>query len=261
MELNQKRPQNHVFSFLITNQLIIFIMKKNFRITLIFFAILAIANSAFSQKKLKEGAVKFELNMDAMGDSPEMAMMGSTTLDFYFKDNMQKMDMNMMGGMMRIQSIIPLDNPTESTMLMDMMGQKIQIIEMTEDEVGAGNNFMNMDNVDTVIYNKEDTKNILDYPCYFAKIKTKDGVTLKYYITEKIRPPMPIKNKDAEVLKGYPLEMIVDTGQGMEMTFTAKEVSREISDDVFKKGEGYKEMTMEEFQKQMGGMGLGGFGN
>ncbi len=236
-------------------------MKKFFQVSLLFIAFMAITNTAFSQKKLKEGVVKFELNMDALGDSPEAAMMGGTSLDFYFKGNMQKMDMNMMGGMMRIQTIIPLDKPTEGAMLMDMMGQKIQVTEMNEEEISSNNSFMNMDNVESVTYDEKDIKEIAGYPCYFAKIKTKDGLSMKYYITEKIQPPIGVKNKDANVLKGYPLEMIVDTGQGMEMTFTAKEVSKEVSDDDFKKGEGYTPMTMEEFQKQMGGMGLGGFGN
>ena len=236
-------------------------MKKILLSSILLVAFMAIANTAFSQKKLKEGVVLFELNTDAMGDSPEMAMMGGTTLTFYFKDKMQKMDMNMMGGMMRIQTIIPLDKPTDGTVLMDMMGQKIQITNMDEDQVNSSNNFMNMDNVESVTYDEKNKKDIAGYPCYFANVKTKDGMSMKYYITEKIQPPMPIKSKDANVLKGYPLEMIIDTGQGVEMTFTAKEVKKEISDNDFKKGEGYTQMTMEEFEKQMGGMGLGGFGN
>ena len=236
-------------------------MKKILLSSILLLACLAITNTAFSQKRLKEGVVKFELNTDAMSDSPEMAMMGGTSLTFYFKDKLQKMDMNMMGGMMRIQTIIPLDKPTDGTILMDMMGQKIQVIDMNEDELSSSNNFMNMDNVKEVTYDEKNTKDIAGYSCYYAKVTTKDNMTMEYYITEKIQPPMAVKAKDANVLKGYPLEMIIDTGQGMQMTFTAKEVSKEVADDDFKKGEGYTQMTMAEFEKQMGGMGLGGFGN
>ncbi len=236
-------------------------MKKILLFSILAFAFLAIANPAFSQKKLKEGSVKFELNTDAMEDSPELAMMGGTSLTFYFKENLQKMDMNMMGGMMRIQTIIPLDNPADGTILMDMMGMKIQIIEANEDELSASNNFMNMDNIKEVTYDEKKTKEIAGYSCYFAKVITNDDLTMKYYITEKIQPPMAVKAKDANVLKGYPLEMVIDTGQGMEMIFTAKEVKKEVSDNDFKKGEGYTKMTMAEFEKQMGGMGLNGFGN
>lgn len=237
-------------------------MKRFFQTTLTLLAILAISNTAFSQKKLKEGSVKFEMNMDGMQDSPEAAMMGGTTLTFYFKDNTQKMDMNMMGGMMRIQNIIPMDNLKEGTMLMDMMGQKIQVIDMNEEQLSKNNNFMNMDNVSEIKYDEKNKKEIAGYPCYFAELTTNDGMKMKYYITEKIQPPMPVakKNEVANSLKGYPLEMIVDTGQGVEMTFTAKEVSSEVPEGTFKVGEGYQKMTMEEFEKQMGGM-MGGFGN
>lgn len=236
-------------------------MKKILLSSICFFAFLAISNTAFSQKKLKEGVVKFELNTDAMGDSPELALMGGTSLTFYFKDKFQKMDMNMMGGMMRIQTLVPLDKPADGTILMDMMGQKIQVIELNEDELNQSNNFMNMDNIKEVTYDEKDTKEIAGYKCYFAKVLTKDDISMKYYITEKIQPPVAVKSKNANVLKGYPLEMIIDTGQGMEMIFTAKEVLDKVSNDDFKKGEGYTKMTMEEFEKQMGGMGLGGFGN
>ena len=236
-------------------------MKKILQLSILSMAFMVISTSTFAQRKLKEGVVKFELNTENMGDSPEMAMMGGTTLDFYFKGKKQKMDMNMMGGMMRIQTIIPLDNPKEGTILMDMMGQKIQVTEIEEEELAESNSFMNMDNVKEVEYDESNKKDIAGFPCYFAKITTKEDMVMKYYITEKIQPPMPVKKKDANVLKGYPLEMIIDTGQGVELVFTAKEVSREISDDVFKKGEGYTPMTMEEFQQNIGGLGGMGLGN
>ena len=238
-------------------------MKKILQLSILFFAVFAISNTAIAQKKMKEGAVKFKLNTDKMGDNPEMAMMGSTTLDFYFKGKNQKMDMNMMNGMMRIQTLVPLDNPQDGTIYMDMMGQKIQITEMNEEELSSSNNFMNMDNVKEIKYNESDKKTIAGFPCYFAKVVTNDDMVMKYYITEKIQPPMPVKmKKDANILKGYPLEMIINTGEGMEMIFTAEEVTRKINDDIFNKQDGYTKMTMEEFQKTMGGMGaFGGMGN
>lgn len=236
-------------------------MKKFFQSTLFLLTILSFATESFSQKKMKEGVVKFEINTENMPESPEMAMMGGTSLNFYFTEDNQKMDMNMMGGMMRIQTIVPTKNPKDGTMLMDMMGQKIQVIGMSEDDLSQSNNFMNMDNIEEVKYDESDKKTIAGHDCYFASLKTKTGQTMKYYITERIQPPAGIKAKDATVLKGYPLEMIIEAGQGMELTFTAKEVSDELPDDTFKIGQGYKQMTMEEFEKQMGGMGMGGLGN
>ncbi len=234
-------------------------MKKILQLSLLLFAVLAISNPAFSQKKIKKGVVKFEMNMDAMGgDSPEMAMLGSTSLDFYFNGDMQKMDMSMMSGMMRIQTIIPTDNPKEAAILMDMMGQKIQITQLDEDALLETNNFMNVDGIKEIAYDKDDAKEIAGYKCYAAKLKMENGTNMKYYITEKIQPPSSIRKNDKVSLKGYPLEMVIDTGQGMEMTFTAKEVAGEFDEEVFKVAEGeYTKMTMEEFEKQMGGLGMG----
>ena len=199
--------------------------------------------------------MKFEMSTD--GADETMAMLGGTTLDFYFNGKTQKMDMNMMGGLMRIQTIVPIGNPKDATILMDMMGQKYQIVELTEDDINGSNNFMNMDDVDEVIYDEKDKKEIAGYSCYKGKVKMNGGMEMKYYITEKIQPPMGVKTKDQVKLKGYPLEMIIDTGQGMEMVFTAKEVSDKLDKDAFDIPEGYDKKTMEEFQKEMGDLNFG----
>ncbi|MCB0520501.1 MAG: DUF4412 domain-containing protein [Saprospiraceae bacterium] len=232
-------------------------MKKILQISLIL-AFMAASASMFAQKKIKEGVVKFEMKAD--GDDPTMALLGGTTLDFYFSGDMQRMDMNMMGGMMRVQTFIPSKSPKDGAIIMDMMGQKIQIIDLTEDDLSNSNSFMKTDNIKEIVYDPSDKKDIAGYPCYRAKLKMNDGMEMKYYITEKIQPPAPIKAGTTNSLKGYPLEMIIDTGQGMEMTLTATEVSGKVEKDSFNIPEGYAKMTMEEFEKQMGGMNLGGFG-
>lgn len=233
-------------------------MKKFLQFSLLALAFLTLANTSFAQKKIKTGVVKFELDMGDGGGSPEMAMLGGMTLDFYFSETMQRMDMSMLGGMMRIQTIVPNDKPEDGALLMDMLGQKIQVIEVSEDDLANSNGFMNMDNVESVVYDKKDKKEIAGYDCYLATVTLKDGgKTMKYYITEKIKPPLGMKQKGAEVLSGFPLEMIIDTGEGVEMVFTAKEVLDKLSDTDFVIGEGYTKMTMEEFEKAMGEMDLG----
>ena len=227
------------------------------------FSFLTISNVAYSQKKIKEGIVKFELDMDEMGgSSPEIAMLGSSTLDFAFKGNKQKMDMNMMGGMMRVQTIVPIDKPEESILLMDMMGQKIQLTELKTEDLKQNNNFMNMDDAEEVVYDEKDVLKIAGYPCYKAVVKMKNGSTIKYYITKKIRPPMPIANKDAIKLKGHPLKITIEADQGIELIFLAKEVINKVEDDYFTFDESaYEKMTIEEFEKKMGSMMGNGAGN
>ncbi len=229
-------------------------MKKILGFSFLFLAFFALAVPAFAQKKIKEGVVKFE--MEAGGDTaPEMAMMNGSTLDFYFSGENQRMDMSMMGGMMKIQTIIPVKNPTDGAILMDMLGQKIQLVGMKEEEMSQNYNFMNVDDMMEVKYDEKDKKKIAGYDCYKATVKLENGMNMKYYITEKILPPSGIKKKDKKLaLKGYPLEMVIEAGEGVEMVFTAKEVSNKLPEGAFNVPEGYQKMTMEEFQEMTGGM-------
>lgn len=232
-------------------------MKKLIPMALMAFVLLAFSTSTYAQKKIKEGMVKFEMKVDGAEAAPEMAMMGNTTLNFYFTKNHQMMDMSMMAGMMRIQTFIPTEKPEDGTILMDMLGQKIQIIDMEKEQLSESNNFMNLDNLAKIEYDESDKKEIAGYKCYRATVTTNDGAEMKYYITEKITPPIGIDQKGKENLKGYPLLMEIDAGQGMVMVFEAIEVSDNVPDDTFSVPEGYEKMTMEEFEKSMGEMNMG----
>lgn len=225
-------------------------MKKILNLSLLLLAILAFSQSASAQKKIKEGSVKFELDTDQMGDSPEMAMLGGTTLDFYFSAEKQRMEMNMMGGMMKIQTIVPVKSPKDAAIFMDMLGQKIQLVGLSEDDLKGNYNMMDVDNISSVTYDEKDKKEIAGYPCYKATLNMSNGMTAVYYITEKIQPPVSLKGKkDAVQLKGYPLEMVIEAGQGIKMVFKAKEVSDKLPENVFAIPEGYQKMTMAEFEE------------
>jgi hypothetical protein len=233
-------------------------MKKFLQFSLMM-ALVAIATSAFAQKKLKEGVVKFEM---VTGDSAsmEMAMLAGSTMDFYFTGDKQRMDMQMMGGLMRIQTIVPLQSVKDAAILMDIMGQKYHIVEISEDALGQTNSFMNMDGMQEITYDEKDKKEIAGYDCYRANVKMDGGFDLVYYISEKIQPLAPVKGKSDKQLKGFPLQIIMDTGQGFEMNFQAVTVSKEVKKEDFDLPEGYSKMTMEEFEKEMGNMKMG-FGN
>lgn len=215
----------------------------------------SLTSTAFGQKKIKEGAVKFELSTDDMQASPEMAMLGGTTLDFYFSAEKQRMDMSMMGGMMKIQTFVPVNSPKDAAILMDMLGQKIQLVGLSEDDLSGNYNMMNVDDISNVVYDEKDKKEIAGYSCYKAKVKMDNGVNMEYYITEKIQPPTGVKAKSQKVaLKGYPLEMIIEAGEGATMVFRAVEVSSKLPNAAFDVPTGYQKMTMEEFQEMSGGM-------
>ena len=94
-------------------------------------------------------------------------------------------------------------------------------------------------------------KEILGYKCYKATISINDGTKSIFYVTDAIAP-LAVEANAKVKLTGFPLEMTVQTEQG-EMIMKATKVSKEVSAEVFKVGDGFTKVTMEEFQKQMGG--------
>jgi hypothetical protein len=187
------------------------------------------------------------------GASEEMAAMGESTIAIHFDETMQSTDMSMMGGMMVMKTIIPLTNIKDSKMTMDVMGQKYEIQDIGEEALKGGNGLNNLDNAKEVVYDKKETKEIVGFKCYKATITMNDGTTSVFYITEAIAPQKNLNKETKVQLAGYPLEMTMTTAQG-EMIVKATAFSKTLPADCFKVPEGYTKVTMDEFQKQMGGM-------
>ena len=223
-------------------------MKKLTQIALT--ALLFVGITATAQTQLKKGSVTYSMTMP--NASEEMAAMGESTITVHFDEKNQATDMSMMGGMMLMKTIVPTANKKDSKMTVEVMGMKYEITDIGEEASKATNNVGNVENATEVIYDKKDTKEILGFKCYKATISMNDGTKSVFYITDAIAPQAV--EADAKVkLSGYPLEMNVKTAQG-EMLMKATKFSKEITADAFKVGEGFTKVTMEEFQKQMGGM-------
>ncbi len=222
-------------------------MKKLTKIALT--ALLIIGNAAIAQTQLKKGSVTYSMSMP--GATEEMAAMGESTITVHFDEKTQATDMNMMGGMMLMKTIVPTGNKKDSKMTIELMGMKYEITDVGEEANKATNGVGSLENATDVIYDKKDIKEILGYKCYKATISMNDGTNSVFYITDAIAPQAVEANAKVK-LTGYPLEMTVKTEQG-EMVMKATKVSKEVSAEVFKVGDGYTKVTMEEFQKQMGG--------
>jgi hypothetical protein len=231
-------------------------MKKYLNFTLISLLVLGFSTTSMGQKKIKEGVIKFEMAMEGEG-ADAMGMLGGSTMDMYFSEKIHKVDMNMMGGMMRMQTITPTQNPKDATILMDMMGQKIQLVEISEEEARNSNSFMDMSNVEKVEYDPKVRKEIAGYDCYLATVFMKNDVKSSYFITEKIEPLASWEGNEQIKLKGFPLEIQVNPGQGFTIIFKAKEVATKLPAGSFDIPSGYTKKTMAEFSKDMGGMKLG----
>jgi len=213
-------------------------------------ALLLLGITATAQTQLKKGSVTYSMTMPAT--SEEMAAMGESTITVHFDEKTQATDMSMMGGMMLMKTIIPSENKKDSKMTMEVMGMKYEITDVGEEANKAANGIGNLDNATDVVYDKKDIKDILGFKCYKATITMVDNSISTYYITDAIAPQTTDASAKVK-LTGYPLEMTVKTEQG-DMVMKAIKFSKETPAEAFKIGEGYTKVTMEEFQKQMGGM-------
>ncbi len=230
---------------------------RNFFILMILMCVFLIPGYT---QTLDEGYLKMEL-VDVKVNSPEMeqmvgAMKGATQ-EIYFSDNRQKVVVDMMSGMMKIQMFQDLDANTAEN-YMDMMGQKIKTV-MTSEQLDKQKEDSEALLADTEIkYDKGDTKEILGYPCYKATldlVTQGQSVKMEFYLTESIQVPQAfIQNMNYLDLPGTPLEFKMGMDV-MSMTYVAREITEEVPGDFFTKPEGeYQTMTMEQLQQ----MGLGG---
>ena len=223
-------------------------MKK---ITKIVFATLLIASTSIqAQTALKKGSVTYKMNVS--GNDEAAAMMGESTITIHFDEKNQATEMSMMGGMVLTKTITPTDNIKNSKMAIEARGMKYEISDAGEEASKSNNSIGNLDNAIEVVFDKKDTKEIVGFKCYKAKVKMNDGSITDFYITEAIAPQQ--SSKEAKVkLSGYPLEIKITNDQS-DITMTATSFAKEIPKDCFIIGDGYTKVTMEEFQKQMGGM-------
>lgn len=218
-------------------------MKNLKQIALVAFAIFSTQFYAQS----KTGAVTYEMTMP---DNEEMAAMGTNTIKISFNEKSTATQMDMMGGMISMKTIsLDKNNPKDTRMLMDMMGKKY---EVTGGADGFGNtDVASLKDAESVTYDKKDTKEILGYKCYKAIVKMAGGTESNFYITEAIATQS--KADDKLKLTGFPLEIQVNSEKG-KINIVATAFDKTPSATCFTIPEGYKKVTQEELQQELGGM-------
>ena len=234
-------------------------MRKSLLLILPLFVLTAY--SGWSQKTLKHGYVKMTLTDIKSSDSqmaPMLDVMKGSTNEIYFDEQKQKVEINMMNGMMLMRVYQNIGGKTSET-YMDMMGQKIKTEfsqEQLQQQIDASEELLGDAKV---VYDKSDTKDILGYKCHRGSIEYDaegQNVKMTFYLTPEIRvPQVYVQNLNGLKLEGTPLAMTIDMGGMMSMTYEAQEISDKLAPDFFDKPDGnYQEMTMEQLQK----LGMGG---
>jgi GLPGLI family protein len=221
-------------------------MKKIFLMTLAASAVLFSA-PAKAQKKLSEGKITYEISFPGMQIDPQQAAMLPTESITYIKGDKSRSEQKM--GMGMSQVVISDSKANSAVILMDMMGNKTAI-KMTAAEMEKGEKEKPQVKV------LDETKEIAGYKCKKAEITDSKGNTSQVYFTKDIKGTQGGGKGLFKELDGFPMEFELKQ-QGMSMKFTVTNVSDEkVDDNLFAVPAGYKEMTLEEFQKSMGGGGM-----
>ncbi|MEY3053454.1 MAG: hypothetical protein RLY31_3239 [Bacteroidota bacterium] len=220
-------------------------------------AILAIGLSSgqlAAQKILQQGHVVFESEQSDEQDLMSQLAISGISMEYVFDRNHIMFNMEMLMGMLGVRSIMDLEDKAEPILLMNMMGQKYQITDLSEEDMQNGQDPLFGVGGGKVEYDKKDRKEIAGYACYKAVLTNDEGMVLTYYITEKIAVPGADRGKGRTELKGFPLEIRMSGMEGMDMVLVAKSVKDEVPADAFRTPEGYKKVTMAELESEMGGM-------
>ncbi|HOY12864.1 MAG TPA: hypothetical protein PLY70_06970 [Saprospiraceae bacterium] len=233
-------------------------MKK---LVLSLVAILAIVNMTFAQKNLDKGTIKMELT-EITATDPQMAMqlemMKGSSTEIKFGDGVQATTADMMGGMVKMKTY---SNPKEDKydMLMDMMGQKMWI-SSTISEMAKDPQQDAIKKSAVITPDKKATKDILGYKCYKISVTSPElaEMEVEAYVTEEIKGGQGlIQGFQTVEMPGFPLEFTIKNAM-MNITMQATAISDEVDmSKAVPNTTGYKKYTMEEFRKQMGGMGMG----
>ena len=219
-------------------------MKKLHKLITTFFICLLFFISKtdlFAQSNF-EGKIIFTISYaDMPAEMKGYEAMMPKDMTIYIKGNKSKVEQNQMMGKQVVVSDLGQQN---GFMEMNMSGQKIRINISTEEFKQEAEQMPNIEYLN-------ETKTIAGYPCKKAIMKDETGqMTMTVFYTEKINNKAQTKFVG---LKGFPLQYTM-TQQNMTLEMTASEISKEsVSDAIFYKSEGYKDMSQADLQKMMGG--------
>ncbi|MBN2667761.1 MAG: hypothetical protein JXR60_00915 [Bacteroidales bacterium] len=189
------------------------------------------------------GTIKYKVSYEGREITPtEQSQLPSEKIDYF------------LGSMMRMDIVTPMysfltiinNESLETTILFDMMGQKMYVKKSGE-EVKAAKDSLKDEKPNIKLI--DETKTIAGYACKKAEIE-KDGAITTVYYTEEIKA----NSEEYKDLPGFPLYISQKLPQDEElvMVYQATEVSvKKPKKGIFEIPAGYEEMS-DEMKKQIG---------
>lgn len=211
-----------------------------------------LVTSLWCQNILHKGIIEYTITeiesfeLDQLTNYQNSMLLGST-FTVYFDQNYLRRDVNMMKGIMKYTYISNIEEKS-NTLYMNMEGHKIKII-LAHDIFNA----IDPEDIRSmVLYNKDNTKKILNFSCYLAEIDTINNEfehKFVMFITDDlIAPNFCIDKINTAGLSGIPLQLSkINTAS--RVTYTVTYLSPDIDSNVFDFDDtGYTTMTYIEFQ-------------
>lgn len=212
-----------------------------------------------AQKTLDKGFIKMELT-EVSATDPQVAasleMMKGSQTEIYFTPEKSVSFMSMMGGMVEIKNYADHTSKTND-MLFNMMGNKTWVTMPIKDENNEDvKKMMESAQIEKL---PDDVKTISGYKCSKVIVKLPEAdLELIAYVTDEIKNSSnPVQGFEGFNFGGFPLEFTTKNNM-FSMTMSTIEIIEEVDEKkLTMKTDGYQKMTLEEFQKTMGGMGFG----
>ena len=223
---------------------------------LFFFLAMLLAWQTQAQKAVKQAKITYSIQVES--DNMMAAMLNGSQMNLYFQKDWGRFDMNMMMGLVKVESIM---SPKEGLVTMSMMGNNKAIkldAKQIKDMQAKGQEKQIA--AEDITYHKDQTKTILGYECYKVSIK-REGLSepMTVYVTDQIRPKQVTQvQQQLSGIKGFPLAYTI-VQEGMTLNFEAIEIdTKKQPKELFstKVPKDYEVMSFEELQ-QMGGGGGG----
>jgi len=204
-------------------------------------------NASSSAAANFEGVVSYGVKAGA-GLPPEVTnMLQTMDMKTYVKGTFTRTDESMAGSANTV--ISDSKTPDDRIMLINMFGHKYAVKPTDSMKKAEANNVPKIEYIDS----SNATKQIAGYSCKKAKVTMnlprQGSVTTDVYYTTDL--PYADPQGTFKGLKGMPMEFSVSM-EGLNITFSVKSVEKKtLSDSLFTVPADYKQVTLDELQKQL----------
>lgn len=200
-----------------------------------------------AQKRIRSGVMTYELQK-IEGKIEGLNMMEGSTMTMTFASKMQKLDIDIMYGVLRFQQIQNSEKETFIS-LYDWLGEQLKVedslVQVPTDTLN--NNLV-------INYLRDSIRIIEGYECFQA-IAQNETEKITFWLTDKIKVNNSWFQQKYPTLEGFPLAYKCEQ-KDVQFLMNIKSIESKIDPMTFDIPNEYKAISPEEFEEKMGGWSL-----